>query len=166
MVAVEQDAATGEHQIVLRPNIGLDWRQTLLIYGLLAFTCLAVAVGMTMIGFWPVLPFAGLELALLGWGLYASAHRAQDCEFITIRGGRIEIQQGRRRPERRWILETYWTEVALEPSGHRWYPSRLVLRSRGQRVELGRFLGDDERAELAGRLKLWVGPMAASGECA
>ena len=164
MIAVEQDALNGGQKIVLRPNMAINWRQTLIVYGLMAFTCLAVAVGMTIKGFWPVLPFAGLEVGLLGWALYVSALRAQACEIIFIRDGRIEIQKGRRRLEMCWVFDGYWTEVSLEPPAHHWYPGRLILRSRGQRVELGRFLLDDERAELAEKLKGWVGPMAASGE--
>lgn len=164
MVAVEQDAAVGGQVIVLRPNIALRWRQTLLVYGLMAFTCLSVAIGFAAMGFWPVLPFAGLEVALLGWALNVSAHRALECELVIIRDGRIEIQQGRRRPERCWVFESYWAEVVFEPPVHRWYPSRLLLRCRGEQVELGRFLQDEERHDLARKLKSWIGPMAAAGD--
>jgi uncharacterized membrane protein len=164
MVAVEQDAAVGGQVIVLRPNIALRWRQTLLVYGFMAFTCLGVAIGFAAMGFWPVLPFAGLEVALLGWALNVSAHRALERELIIIRDGRVEIRQGRRRPEQCWVFESYWTRVACEPPEHRWYPNRLLLRCRGQQVEVGRFLRNDERLELARKLKSWVGPITASGD--
>jgi uncharacterized membrane protein len=164
MVAVERDGSRGDRRIVLRPNIAVNWRQTLCVYGMVAATCLGVGVTFGLIGFWPVLPFAGLEVGLLGWALYSSAQRAGECEVVIVRDDRVEIQKGRRRPERCWTLDTYWTEVALERTGHRWYPGRLLLRSHGIAIELGRFLRDDERAILARQLKRWIGPMAGSGE--
>lgn len=164
MVAVEHDASRGDRRVVLRPNIAVNWRQTLLVYGIVAASCLGVAIVFGVIGFWPVLPFAGLEVGLLGWALYTSAQRADECEVVHIHGGRIEIQKGRRGPEQRWTLDLYWTEVALEPARHRWYAGRLLLRSRGKAIELGRFLQDDERAALARQLSRWIGPMAGSGE--
>lgn len=166
MVAVESDASSGGQTVVLRPNLAPNWTLTVVMYFVIATTSLLVAAVYTYVGFWPVLPFAGVELGLLGWALYISARRAQEREVIIIRAGRVEIQKGRRRPERSWVFESYWTEVALRPSAHRWYASRLALRSRGEEVEVGGFLRDEERAELAGRLARWLGPMAASGECA
>lgn len=163
MVAVEHDPATDSRTLVLRPNVALTRGQTLLAFGVIAATSLTVAVAFAAAGFWPVLPFAGLEIGLLGWALRATADRARLEEVIVLRAGRIEVQQGRHR-QTNWVFDGYWTEVALEPPAHRWYASRLWLRSRGTEVELGRFLQDDERAELARMLKRLVGPMAAPGE--
>lgn len=164
MVAIEQDSARGDLTVVLRPDLALDWRQSLLIFGVFSATSAAVAIAMTAMGYWPVLPFAGLEICLLGWALYASAQRSLAREVIIIRPGRIEVQMGSRRPERWWLFETYWTEVVLLPPVHRWYARRLLLRSRGMELELGRFLQDEERIDLARKLKRLIGPMAASGE--
>lgn len=164
MVAVEHDTSSGCRRIVLQPNIAVNWKQTLIAYGIAATTCLAVAIVFGLAGFWPVLPFAGMEVVLLGWALYVSAHRANECEVVIIGSDRIEVQKGRLRPESSWTLNIYWTEVALEPARHRWYSGRLLLRSQGRVVELGRFLHDDERAALARQLRCWVGPMAGSGE--
>jgi uncharacterized membrane protein len=166
MVAVEHDASRGDRRVVLRPNIAVNWRQTLLVYGIVAATCLGVAIMFGLLGFWPVLPFAGIEISVLGWALYSSAHRANEREVLTIRGLRIEVQKSGRMLNERWVFDTFWTEVALEPARHRWYSKRLLLRSRGEVVELGRFLHDEERVALARQLKRWVGPVAGSGECA
>jgi uncharacterized membrane protein len=43
--------------------------------------------------------------------------------------------------------------VQLEKSPIAWYPSRLMIAYQGRGVEIGRFLCDDERAELAAALK-------------
>lgn len=163
MVTVEE-SADGNRQIILRPNIAVNWRQTLLAYALIAATSLGTAIVLSFRGLWPILLFAGATIWVLGWALYVSAHRSNEWEAVLIQGDRIEIQKGRRRAEYSLTLQTYWTEVALEPAGHRWYPSRLLLRSHGVAIEVGQFLHDKERAALARQLARWVGPMARSGE--
>lgn len=164
MVAVERDAFGGRPCFVLQPDIGFHWRQTSRIFLLIAATSLGVALVMVSLGYWPVLPFAGLEVGLLGWALHASASRGRERELILLRDDKIEVQKGRRGPERFWELDAYWTEVALLPGAYRWYPSLLLLRTRGKEIELGRFLHEDERVDLARELARRIGPMAASGE--
>jgi len=164
MVAVQQSAFGGMRCIVLQPNIGTHWRQTLKIFAVLAATTLMVAGIVSLQGFWPVMVFAVLEIWLLAWALYASALRGRQREVVIVRGNQVEVQKGWRGPEQSWVFDTFWTEVALVPSRHRWYPSRLSLRSCGVELELGRFLCEDERVDLARRLERWIGPMAASGE--
>lgn len=162
MVAVEEGPTDGYWCITLQPNITTNWRQTLLIYSAIATALLSVAVALSLRGLWPVLVYAGATVWALGWALYVSAYRSNEWDVVNIRGDFIEVRQGRRHGEYRWMLQTYWTEVALLPFGHRWYPSRLVLRSRGTAIEIGHFLHDRERAELAQLLRRCIGPMGGS----
>ena len=39
--------------------------------------------------------------------------------------------------------------MELERTRNSWYPARLVIRSHGREVELGRFLNEEEREQLA-----------------
>ncbi len=148
---------------VLRPDNGLYWRTTLWVYLFLVVVCLTVAIGFTLAGFWPVLPFAGLELALLGVALYVTARRGRYREIVRVGATTVEIEKGYRPPGRRWQFERVWTEVAMRPSGSRLYPDQLVIRSRGETVELGAFLTENDRATLALELERAIGPMASAG---
>ncbi len=148
----------GEHdepqvQIVVRPNQSLSWSGNKRFFAGLAAVSLSVAGWMTYLGFWPVLPFAGLELGALGWALYYCARRGQWREVISIRGDRVEVAAGRGEPERLWSANRLWTQVVVAPPRLRGHPTRLLLRSAGEAVELGSFLTDDERSELAGLLR-------------
>lgn len=146
---------------VLRPNCGLYWRTTLWVYVGLSTICLGIALGFTLMGFWPILPFAGLELAALGIALYVSARRGRCREVIRICGDEVRVEKGVRGPEQSWVFDIARSEVMLLASPHCWYPSRLLIRSRGATVELGAFLTDEERASLATELHLRVGATAA-----
>ena len=46
----------------------------------------------------------------------------------------------------------YWARLSLQPGRWRGAPSRLLVRSHGREVEIGAFLNDEERRDLARRL--------------
>ncbi len=151
-------------RFVLAPNIAPNWGQTMRIFAALSTVCLGIALVCTYLGFWPVLPFAGLELTALGIALYVSARRSLDREIIQVSGGDIHIEKGRGRAESRLHLERAWTEVRLRRLPRRWGETQLVLRSRGREVTLGSFLDADERRSLARELSRCIGPMAQTGD--
>ncbi len=148
---------------VLAPNLAPDWGQTMRIFVGISVVCLGIALVCTWFGFWPVLPFAGIELTALGIALYVSARRSLDREVVHVGNGRVRIEKGRGRVEQSWELEQAWTEVVLRQMPRRWEETQLVLRSRGQEVILGGFLELEERRSLARELGRCIGPMARCG---
>jgi Integral membrane protein len=111
-------------------------------------------------GFWPILPFAGLELLALGAALHACAQRGTDCEVISIHDSTVEVERGRRRPEWHYSFSRTWAHVVLERACSDWYPSRLLIRCKGREVEVGRFLNEQERIKLARELTQLIGSVA------
>lgn len=156
MVAKERDPNTAGSRFVLRPNRSLSWRATKWFF---AGSCLLYACIGTFflaLGAWPILPFAGLEVIVLGAGLYVSALRGKACEVINVTGDTIEVQAGTTGKMRSYRLPRFWTRVTLR--GDDWYPSRLTLSVHGRGLELGRFLNEEERLELAQELTRALGP--------
>jgi uncharacterized membrane protein len=143
---------------VIRPNRSATWKQTLIFFLVLSAVCLAVAGLWAAQGFWPVLPFAGLELGLLGAALYRVSSASERTEVVSVRGATVAIEKGRDRPLHRWEFERAWATVSLCPSRHRWYPTRLVIRSHGREVGLAAFLNEEERTQLAGDLRRAIRP--------
>jgi len=152
-----------ERRFVLAPNIAPNWPQTKRIYAGLCVVCLTVAGACAAVGLWPVVPFAGLELAALGAALYVSARRSLDREVIRVGCNEVLVERGRGRVERSWRLERAWTEVLLQPPRRRWDPPTLLLRSRGRALRVGEWLDDDELRSLARELAGCIGPMAQCG---
>jgi uncharacterized membrane protein len=138
---------------IIRPNQSLSWRGVLRVYAAVALCLLAISVGLALRGFWPVLPFAGLELLALGWAFYLCIARSQWCEVVSIDASTVRVEKGRRRPEVRWECPSFWARVQLETSPIAWYPSRLLIAYQGRRVEIGGFLTESERAALASALR-------------
>lgn len=99
-----------------------------------------------ILGAWPVLGFAGVEL-LLVLGLFAM-HRARAgrcVEQVSLGAGRLSVRRvdgsGRTHES---SLDPYWARVRLAEDG-----GRLVVGHRGQETEIGLFLNADEKRDLA-----------------
>ena len=154
-----------ETQLMIGPNASLTVGQAWLSFGLMATTGLGIAGLMAARGLWPILPFAGLELGALGAALYVSVRRNAYREVIRVSEDAVRVEFGMlgRGASAVLTLSRYWTRVVLEPGPHRNAPSRLLLRSAGQHVEIGRCLTDDERVQVQKRLQKLLSPVRSAG---
>jgi uncharacterized membrane protein len=109
----------------------------------------AIGIAFTLLGAWPVLPFAGLEWLLLAVCMRWSLHRNAIQEVITLTDGILLWEQGRERPERHYQFHRAWVALDWVRPDNRHYPKRLFLRSHGRKLEIGSFLTDSERETLA-----------------
>jgi len=160
-VATESHSAAEERACPLRriellPNCSLTPRDARRFFALCAGTSLSIAAFFVANGFWPVLPFAGLELALLAFALWASLRRRHDVQTVEIGETHITIRSRDRRGERASQFSRHWARVTLrDPRG--WQSSRLLIESHGRACEIGAFLTEEERRALGRRLAALVG---------
>ncbi|HEX4895968.1 MAG TPA: DUF2244 domain-containing protein [Solimonas sp.] len=147
-------------RLVIGPNASLSRRQAWGVMVLAAMSGLGIAIGFAVLGFWPILPFAGLELAALGAGLYVSVRGNAYREVLCFEQDRLRIEIGMLGQGIRSSIcwSRSWTRVALERGARRHDPLRLLLRSAGQEVEIGRCLTDEEKARLKARLQTLLTP--------
>lgn len=146
-------AAEYLHRFVIRPNRSLTWRQTQLFYLLMTMVTMTVAVAFAIQGFWPVLPFAGAELGVLGLGLWLCAVSGEQTEVVTVYADRVSVEKGRRRPRHAMEFKRAWAQVRIQRSRVEWYPTRLVIQAHGRKIGVGDFLNEAERQQLAGDLR-------------
>jgi len=103
--------------------------------------------------------FALAELVLLAWCLNRVWRVSTGGELIVLGPGRLEIARiGEAAPAARF--HPYWARLKLQPGRWRGAPSRLLLRSHGNEVEIGAFLTESERRDLAQRLGALLARMA------
>lgn len=153
------DAPAGEGARVfdLAPHRSLTTRGACLFVGGMAFVTLSVAAIFTLQGFWPVLPFAGLEIALLAWVMRCSMISGREHERITITVDSVTIEHRGVHGTRVSVFPRHWAKVKLHAPLAAHHPSRLTLESHGRACEVGRFLTEDARRSLAACLKQLVG---------
>lgn len=152
MVSSRRENSGAISHIVVRPNQSMTWGQMKLVFMAVASVSLTIGLGFAAMGFWPILPFAGLELLALGYCLYRCARGSEMREVITLDDGTITVERGRKAPESRWQFHRHWISVRLVKPSAAWLPSRLELREKGASVEIGGFLTEYERRRLADEL--------------
>lgn len=152
---------SGSECRVIRPGFAVDWPQTVRVFLGMAGVTLGIGVAFTVMGYWPILPFAGVEVTALGAALYASARRSLDVQVLRLDADWLRIEKGRRRPEHCWRFQRAWCEVVADSTPGR--ELRVFIRSRGEAVEVGEFLDSEARAGLAEELRDWIGPMGSAG---
>ena len=135
--------------IMVMPNRAMPWQHIMMIYLLVSGVTISIAFIFFTQGLTLILPFAGLELLALGVVLYISAWRSNIKEVVNVTEEKIRIEIGRNVPEKIYELDKAWANIVLERSWNNWYPSRLLLRSHGRQLEIGKFLNEQERQHLA-----------------
>jgi len=132
-------------------------RGALLFFGSLCFVSFAIAGFFTLQGFWPVLPFAGLEMLVLGWALKTSMARRFYRHIITVSDADVLVELRDRVQCVQVVFPRHWAQVKLRRPFSRLHPSRLVIESHGRQCEVGDFLTEEERKGLAQRLQRLIG---------
>lgn len=145
-----------EQLIELRPNCSLSLRAAFLFFGFVCLTSLGIAALMAAQGFWPVLPFAGLEMLVLGWALTVSLRNRHVIQRLAISGEEIRVDSLSSRHEEHLVFPRQWAKVTLRAPHSALHPSQLLIESRGRACEIGGFLTEEERRGLAARLKQMI----------
>ncbi|MDH3647002.1 MAG: DUF2244 domain-containing protein [Gammaproteobacteria bacterium] len=141
------------YRLQVVPNCALSWHGALIFYAWMCTASLGIAFFFVIQGYWPILPFAGLELLALGAALWVSMRRGDYREVISIYPDRVEVEKGRPDERHSAVFPLHWVHVNLRPARIASYPSRLIISSHGHHCEVGRCLTESERRGLSRRLR-------------
>lgn len=139
--------------ITLLPNQSANWQQTRLFLLLICGTTLAVGVLWAVAGAWAVLPFSGLEAALVAWLLYRVCRATYQRQVITLHADNLRVQFGTHFPQRSWDFERSATRLAVTDPEHHLDGPRLQLYDSRHSIELGHFLNSEDRQAALAALK-------------
>ncbi len=141
-------------EFVIRPNSSYHPKTWIKVFVLLMVVCMSIALRFAWLGYWMILPFAVIDVLAFGLILHTVVRRSAYVERILIDDEHLEIQHIQKNQNARWQFPLCWTRVYLQSPKHRWYPHQLLLGSKGKWVEVGRCLSNEERLNLAGKLRL------------
>jgi uncharacterized membrane protein len=148
MIVLEKNQQNENLRFVLTPNRSISWPLLLKFY---LFTCclsFSIALLFTYLGYWVVLPFSGLEMLLLGGGLYLSCRNIYRQEVISINDDLIKIEKGCLSVEEMSQFDRHWARLSIDKqTGFR---KKLILKigSHGNFVEVGSFLTESDKETL------------------
>lgn len=151
MVSSNSDGST--LTIIVRPNRSASWRANKLLLLALAVPSLGSAIGFALVGAWPILPFAGLELGAVGSCLYYVNWKLQYRHVITLEPDRIRIDKGFYLPRQSWSFARGNTRLAIVPKRHPWDSPLLSLCNSGESISIGEFLNREDALILQGLLQ-------------
>ena len=112
---------------------------------------------MALKGLWPILPFAGLEMLVLGWAMRVCLRRRHYSQIITLTDERVTLETRVQSDYSQVVFPRHWAQVRLHRADTHLHPSRLTIESHGRAYEVGSFLTEEERRALAARLMRSVG---------
>ena len=92
-----------------------------------------------------MLPFAGLEMALLGWALKVACSVVIIARRSRYTDEAVEIEELHHADASRIVFPRYWAQVKIRAGDSPLHPSRLTIESHGRRCEVGSFLNEQER---------------------
>ncbi len=113
---------------------------------------MATSTAFFLIGAWPVPGFMGLDIVLIYLALRASYRRARRWERVRLTRNALTVERGDAKGAvRSWSFQPYWLRVEMADPP---LPgSRLTLATHGVRFEIGAYLGLEDRAAFARRLR-------------
>jgi uncharacterized membrane protein len=142
-------ASSQQQEWLLKRNCSLAPRQLATIFGALATVSLSIATMFAVQGAWLVVPFACIEVLALGAAFVMYARHAADYERIVLCRDCLLVETCRGDRLRREQCAPAWTRV--EYSGTR--RELIGLVAAGRRIEVGRFVPESERRDLAKQLR-------------
>jgi uncharacterized membrane protein len=154
VVCVENIENPNRCRFELRPNHSLSWLQAKWMIGSLICVALIIGGGFFLLGYTLVLPFSGLEVALVAGAMWVCLKRSECREIVSIGSDQITILREGARTQETQQLPRAWARVELSRPDYRWYPSRLLLRAHARSIEVGTFLTEEERQNLARELRI------------
>jgi uncharacterized membrane protein len=149
-------SAEPELCVVARRNDSLGARGRWTAFCMVAATSLALGAAFVVAGAWPVLPWSLVEIGALGVAFVCLERRAGEWERLIVQGDRVIVERVRGGAVVRREWSRYWLRVDTAPGRHGG-PLRVMLRSAGEECEFGAALADDERRDVASRLRRLTG---------
>jgi uncharacterized membrane protein len=152
VVTTQYDDHDRTRRFLIRPNRSLSWPLVVRFYLVMVAVSMGIGATFALRGAWMVLPFAGLEMLVLGGALYVVARRGTHWQMVAIHDDLVEITDHRHGFDQRETFKRAWVQVELSRPAFMGHPTRLTLGSHGRRVEIGVCLNDDDRRYLADEL--------------
>ena len=121
----------------------------------ICFAVVAIAIGSSffVLGYWLILPFTGLEIAIVAASVALTIRRSRDFELVTVSEQKVTVIRRYRGQVVSRNFQRYWTQVRQEMGTSRLHPSHLLIGSHGQFVAIGKILTEEMKDKLARQIR-------------
>ena len=135
--------------VLLKRNCSISPAALARVFAFLVAVTLGIGIGFAAAGAWLVLPFAGVEVALLAAAFLTNGRHAADYERIERAGERLTVEISSAGRIERYEMCVRATRVRMARQRD---TARVWLSTEGRECEVGRHLQEQGRVELAAEL--------------
>ena len=150
MVSVEEKS-NSNYLITLSPNSSLTGIYRIIFLASISFVCVGIATVFYFFGAYLILPFAGIEIAVLLIAFYISFKWSSRKELIYISQEVVKIEKGIHKAEYLWEEFRTFTSFQIAKDANK--SLRLSFRSKGDDVIVGDFLNEDDKNILINEIR-------------
>lgn len=153
MILESTDVDEHRCEFLIRPNRSMTAKGMSLFVFMVGMGVFLVAIRFVLLGAWVILPFAVLEVGLLAAGFWLYERASRYRETVQVSRNSFLITQESVNACHTWRFNPHWVQVTLKLDPDDWYPSKLLIKSHGEQVEIGACLTNQEREELSTAIK-------------
>ena len=150
MVSVEEKS-NSNYLITLSPNSSLTGIYRIIFLASISFICVGIATVFYFFGAYLILPFAGIEIAILLIAFYLSFKWSSRKELIYISQEVVKIEKGIHKAEYLWEEFRTFTSFQITKDANK--SLRLSFRSKGDDIIVGDFLNEDDKNILINEIR-------------
>lgn len=139
--------------LAIRPNRSLSVAGVTVLFVALSALALTVGIGFALAGAWMVLPFAALEVLIVGLLCRWFYRHIDDCELVVVERDRVKVVKRSGTRVSRDEFPRYWVRVISERERDKPGLTRLRLGSHGRFVTLAEGVNGADRETVARELQ-------------
>ena len=140
--------------IDVSPNSSLNGIARIIFLLSISIVCIGIATVFFLVGAVLILPFAGLEIAILLTAFYLNFNWSRQKQKIFISQDLVLIQKGGKKIEYSWQEFRTFTSFQVNKSSDE--ITKLSFRSKGQDIEIGEFLNQEDKKLLQKEMNILV----------
>ena len=146
-----EEKSNSNYLITLSPNSSLTGIYRIIFLASISFICVGIATVFYFFGAYLILPFAGIEIAILLIAFYLSFKWSSRKELIYISQEVVKIEKGIHKAEYLWEEFRTFTSFQIEKDANK--SLKLSFRSKGDDVIVGDFLNEDDKNILINEIR-------------
>ena len=130
--------------LILEPNRSATWKQTYRFVFIVAIFVLVIAIGWSIAGAWMILPFAGIEIALLAYFMHRVTKSTYQQQQIKIDENDISILSNR--VNQKVTLPRNTVSLIVVSSENVFDTCQLIFQGVDTKnIEFGEFLNQEDK---------------------
>ncbi len=112
-----------------------------------------ISLSFFTLGYWMILPFAGLEILAVTAAMAISVRATKDYELIVVNDQTVTVTKRRGKRMVTHDFQRYWTRIRRERGVNRLHPTHLLIGSHGRFVAIGSALTEELKDKLARQIR-------------